>query len=296
MKLAIVFTTLWLAIFSTTCGAQADELLLLGTKSPVVKPLSIAIRKPVSFNYKTWEEIITMRKQVADANRVLLKTDYKASMEVFDHIEDKKPWWGLAGQAVFGPGMQSIVGPSEESRFVLNPYLLVGANSATVGIWNPQKFTKEELNSADFPFFWAADRLIWEPRRQQALVSYDIHSYLNSINKSGKLKKPMMPNAFSLVAYNARDFGFQWIYLDTKASKNVVNTQATDKPTWIPQFIHCGGSCGYPGGCNNMSPYTPAIDRLELRKVPAQAIVKLWYEKPSSVNATADMVFVLDFR
>ncbi|MBU1853273.1 MAG: hypothetical protein KJ957_04450 [Candidatus Omnitrophica bacterium] len=58
-------------------------------------------------------------------------------------------------------------------------------------------------------------------------------------------------------------------------------------------MIHCGGSCGYPGGCNNVSP--EALDfRVKVNELPANIHVKLWRNEPENVNQKPDMLFMLD--
>ncbi len=280
--------------FSQTC-ANANEMLV-GPSSKVASPLAIPIRKPQSFNFKTSAEIMKLRQDAVDANAALLLYRYSPSREVFGQIKDKKPWWGSAGETLFGPGEKAITGVSEESRFVLNPYLLVGANSATIFIFNPAKFTSKELNSDSFPYFWSPESLTWEPREKRASASYNLRGYMKEINSSGKLLHKTMPHEFSLVAYNARDMGYHYVYLDTQASKNVVNQLNVTSPVFIAQFIHCGGSCGYPGGCNNMSPFTREIDRCGLTALPAKAVVKLWKDRPYSLGQEPDFVFTLNFN
>jgi hypothetical protein len=284
-------------IIAATAGCtkvRANELSL-GPSSKQSGLVNIPLRKPAAFNFKTREEILNMRKQAIDANSNLLLYRYQPSPEIFNPIEDKKPWWGLAGQAVFGKGDKAITGLSEESRFVLNPYLLVAANSATIGIWDPKKLTAQDLNSDSFPYFWQPDQLILDPRNKRGSVSYPIRRYLQQINTSGKLLVNTMPSEFSLVAYNARDMGYHYILLDAAQSQNVANTVRVDRPVYIGQFIHCGGSCGYPGGCNNMSPFTREIDRCRLLRLPARAVVKLWKDRPFD-NQEPDFVWTIDFK
>lgn len=61
-----------------------------------------------------------------------------------------------------------------------------------------------------------------------------------------------------------------------------------------PQFIHKGGSCGYPGGCNNMSPQTPPIDGISLDDLPAKIVVWLWRTRPDSVEVKPDFKYTIE--
>ena len=92
----------------------------------------------------------------------------------------------------------------------------------------------------------------------------------------------------SLIAYNARDLRFNYLYVDTGQSDGVVSANNERKAVEVRQYIHCGGSCGYAGGCNNMSPTQAELD-IELTKVPAKAYIKLWRDNPKSVDGPSDM-------
>lgn len=259
-------------------------------------PVSVGIRKPECFNGKTRDEVLQLRQKAIDANSNFLLFRYRPNMEVFGRVEDKKPWWGLAGEAVYGKGSKSPTGLSEESRFILNPYLLVGADSATSGIWNQAKIQPADLNNPDFPFAWLPEQLQIDLRNKRGSVAYNVSSFIQAINKTGKLMAEEKPNGFSLIAYNARDFGYRYLFIDPNQSKNIVNSENVQNPVFIPQMLHCGGSCGYPGGCNNMSPFVAEIDRLHLSRLPATAVVKLWKDRPFSADQDPDFVFTLDFK
>lgn len=291
--LAAAVVTVVASVTLTSVGS-ANELAV-GTSSKVSGTISIPLRKPITLNGLTRDEVLKLRKQAVDANSNLLLYRYEPMREIFGQIVDKKPWWGMAGTILYGAGSRSTIGVSEESRFILNPYLLVGINSATIGIFDPSKFKPNDLNSDSFPYFWSPDSLVFEPRNKRAYATYNIQSYLQAISGTGKLKAPIKPNHFSLVAYNARDLGYRYIYLDTEESQNVKNSMDVDQPVHISQMIHCGGSCGYPGGCNNMSPFIKEIDRCYLTKVPAKAVIKLWKDRPYS-SQEPDFVYVVDFK
>lgn len=62
------------------------------------------------------------------------------------------------------------------------------------------------------------------------------------------------------------------------------------------QYLHMCSSCGYPGGCNNMSQQTPPIEGLRLDGLPARVTLRLWYERPATPTAPADRIYVIDIR
>ena len=94
-----------------------------------------------------------------------------------------------------------------------------------------------------------------------------------------------------IVAYNARDFGFSYFYIDRARSENI-SSKSAKEPASINQYIHCGGSCGYPGGCNNMSPDQSEL-KIKVSALPAEAHIKLWKNKPAGKDQAPDMTFVI---
>jgi hypothetical protein len=287
-----------IAITSCSNGqmrAHANELAL-GKDATAEAPISVPVNGLGNFNKKTRAEIIQMRTENLMKTPQLLKGEYKPDEGVFSAILDYRPWWGAAGAAVFGAGERSILGPAEESRFVLNPMILVGVNSATAQIWREDKITEEDINNYDFPYFWVPESVEFDAKNARATVVYNVTDYHNRILDTNKLERPVITPKFSLVAYNARDFGYEYIYPDLKASTNITNEHDTGQPVRITQMIHCGGTCGYPGGCNNMSPYTAGIDRMAFTQLPAKLVVYLWKRYPSSVQQTPDFTMTIDLR
>ncbi len=94
-----------------------------------------------------------------------------------------------------------------------------------------------------------------------------------------------------LNTYNTRDFGFAYFSIDAANSENVRGAAVGKVAANIP-FIHCGSSCGHPGGCNNESPYQ-AETEIQVPALPAHATFKLWKKFPASTDAPAEMTFIV---
>lgn len=298
LKTPLALVLLLLLVCARSAFAQANGLAL-GKESKAKEAMSIQLNLPVEFNYKTREAILNMRKREVAKYPMLLKSpDYTPSHPIFGAIEDGKPWWGLAGAGAFDSGPRSMLGFAEESRFVMNPFLLVAANPNATGIWNPALMTEKQMKDPAFPFFWMPESLAIDPQRAVGTVKYKISEYQKQIAQTGMLRGPVRVNRFSLVAYNARDFGLNYIYFNQGKSINVTNDNPTSEAVFIRQFIHCGGTCGCPGTCcNNMSPFIKEIDRLRINKLPARAVCYLFKEEPESPErAIPDMVFLLEFH
>jgi hypothetical protein len=288
-------------------------MLLLNAVGPVmanvlIKPandkddrsVSVKLNTPVELNFLTKAEIFTKREKYVQQSHLALADKYQPNLGVFQNIEDRKPWWGMSGAFVWGQGPRSIEGPAEESRFIANPMLLIGVNSCSALIWNKNKIDDNDLKDPNFPFCWSPTALSFFPTLSLAQVVYSVSNF----NKQLKLHKDKLVfdpdqvklNRFGLVGYNARDFGFNYVYVDISKSIDIVNTSKYTDPIFIKQFIHCGNSSKYPGGCNNMSPPMPDIDHLAITNLPARACIYLWKNQPSSANDKPDFTFYIDFR
>jgi hypothetical protein len=228
---------------------------------------------------------------------------YRPYDGVFGRIEDGKKWWGIVGQFYNGPGRRSPEGPAEESRFILNPFLLVAAEFLGLSFydgghlqWSGQ-VTAKDLADQNFPFVCRPQDLQWFPGRASGQVTYDVSKHLQALNHY--TFKPLSTSdlRFEIVAYNARDLGFNYLAISPDKTENVINEKGALKaPLELRQFIHCGGSCGYPGGCNNMSPSVPETDNLRITRLPAQLQVLLWRGQPQTTQDDPDMTFTIKFK
>lgn len=272
----------------------AANELNVGTANATQTEVQIPLVAPMDINYKTRSELLNWRAKFVSQYPQLLVGQYEPSEEVFGQIVDGKPWWGIRGEALHGEGEHSIEGPAEESRFLMNPFLLVAANPYVMEIWDKERTTEDDMNRSEFPFTWLPKTLRWWPSKSMVEVIYPVTEYNALLYKfRDKLIDQKIDTRFALVAYNARDFGYHWIFLNQDASTKIECLQKPTEPIRIDQFIHCGGSCGYPGGCNNMSPSIPKIDENKYTELPARAYVSLWKQKPSSARQPADMTVVL---
>lgn len=287
------------ALIVLALPASASELAVGGkSKVPDTQtPVDLAVQSLAAFNGLTKRQILDMRTNEVNRHQELLVDLYKPNDAVFGQIEDEKPWWGTKGTCIYGSGERSIEGDAEESRFVLNPFLLVGLNPNSAEIWDETKLTDEEADRQDFPFFWKPSIIRFWPTCQIVQIAYRVSDFNNKLKEfETRLKDKSPVNEFSLVAYNARDFGYQYIYVPIGESSNIANPNDPKAPVRIEQYIHCGGSSGYPAGCNNMSPEQPKIDRFKLLALPATVKVLLWKSSTNSVKTKPDMTVLIDLK
>ncbi|MBU0761917.1 MAG: hypothetical protein KKD39_02735, partial [Candidatus Altiarchaeota archaeon] len=229
----------------TTTKTQGNKLLVGGEQA---SPIRIEINPLVELDYKTKNQIYELRKSYVEEHSSLIDGTYQPSDNVFGQIEDSKPWWGIRGQFCDGNGEKSIDGLSEESRFMANPFLLLGVDEGTAYI----------IHGPCEPIFPMPKHIIWDKTNSKAEVTYGYSEFIK--------EKKTMPvfdiDAIKLdfVSYNARDFGYNYIYVNSELSYGVEPTergQTFSQAVELKNYIHTGGSCGYPGGCNNASPDQP---------------------------------------
>lgn len=200
-KLAASILALGISALTASANAQENtNKFAVGLDARIKNKVQIGINYPVHFNYKKRDDILEMRKKEVAKHPELLKGDYTPFNPIWGAIEDDKPWWGTAGACVFDSGRRSMEGPSEESRFVMNPFLLVGANPGSTLIWNPALFTAKQINDPTFPYFWQPESLEIDPQRRLGTVSYDITGYQKRIAETKMLRGPAYIKQFSLVA------------------------------------------------------------------------------------------------
>ncbi|WKZ56098.1 MAG: hypothetical protein QY326_05005 [Bdellovibrionota bacterium] len=79
-----------------------------------------------------WTRAQVLERRIAEVNKhsSLLVNSYAPAREIFGEIVDGRPWWGTLGQFLLysydgKPQTDSIAGPSEESRQILNPFVLL---------------------------------------------------------------------------------------------------------------------------------------------------------------------------
>ncbi len=236
----------------------------------------------VEFDYAQKGDIYKLREAAVAEHPELADSNYVPSDNVFGQIASDRPWWGILGFSYYGRGNHSIDGPSEESRFIVNPFLLV-ALDARIDPGAPNS------SVTPHPVYPLPQGLWWRRDRKLAIVRYDVGSFLTEANRVHPDRRGSFNN-INLIAYNARDFGYNYLYISPQESENIT---AAAKPVPLIQYIHVGGSCGYPGGCNNMSPAQMEMI-ITVNALPAIAYIKLWKTAPATVTDPADMIFAIE--
>lgn len=267
-------------VILSACSAAASRNTLALGGDALVDDLDIDIQPPAELDFLSRNEVLELRSRAVDIHPELLAAEYSPSRAVFGGIVGGLPWWGIEGEALYGRGEDSISGASEESRFILNPFLLVGAD-----FYENWQGRIVESDPGSIELVCLPESLHWQPAARRAEVTY-----------SAACTAQMSPVFFHLVGYNARDFGMEYIHVSYTHSMNISKENMTSSIVRNPQYLHAGSSCGYPGGCNNLSPAVPELTSLTVTGFPARVETWLWEEQPESVSQAADMIFVILIR
>jgi hypothetical protein len=269
---------------ATLRRAQPNRLRLGDAAAPgeiVIRP-----HAPVELDGLTRAQVFALRTREVQRHRPLVHEPYAPAAQVFGQIEDGRPWWGMEGEFCRGPGKRSIDGPSEEARFLLNPFLLLGLDEGKAFVDQPPTC---------FPVWPQPTRLSWSPHARRAVVRYDITRFIREKRMVNLLRQFTQ---LSLDNYNARDFGLGFVHADPARSQNVApfpGGRLFVDAIPLHGYIHRGGSCGYPGGCNNASPYEPQL-YFKLTGLPARIHCKLWRERPAALTDAAEVSFLIEMR
>lgn len=240
--------------------------------------VQVEINPPLEFDNLSREKILGLRTAQVTRYSSLLSKNYSPDIRIFGQIEDGKPWWGLHGIYSYGPGQRGIDGLSEESRFILNPFLIIGLVEPSAYI------TRQDPDFIANAYPRPVDLMI-DLKNRKGRVKYNVSTFFTELKTRN----------LGLVTLNSQDFGMNWMYPDYSRSSFAVLRQNPENPIQLKQYIHNGRSCGYPGGCNNLSPSQPEL-AVRVEKLPAQMAIKLWRRFPSSPASDGDFLFVIEMH
>ena len=243
---------------------------------------NIPVNPPTPLSYKSREEVLNSRTHYV-MNSIFRNPDYRPSNEVFEMVESNKPWVSNKQCKNKHNNESDIEGPSEEARFINNPEVLVAIEYAFYGHYCDN--LKPKFIESQFPYSITYDRNKNEITTKQ--------TYLPYCDSNGKLW-------YGLKGINARDLGYKYAYLDLEKStfkphfKESINI--SNSIVEFQDFLHVGGSCGVPGGCNNGSPdqpplnfYYPCTGEEGVRAKNRTLYIKFWKERPNSPQQTPDI-------
>ena len=207
---------------------------------------TIMINQPICLNYKSKQEIYNIRKSYV-ARSIFADPNYEPSEEVFGGIEDNKPWISMNWCYTYNPNQPdnyviNTSGPSSHSRSLINPSLpaLIEYPFGIPGLQEYLSFCSR-ISAAMVPL-----SATYSKSKKEVEITYRKLPNLGDDNSS-----------YQITALNARDFGYNYIYIDkTRSTLKVQYLIADNASTGVKEitdFIHLGYSCRLKSGCNNWS-------------------------------------------
>ena len=241
-------------------------------------PYVVYVNPPVELSGKTKAEIYDIRRSYVEKS-IFDSTNYKPSNSVFGEIIDGKPWYSANFCRDNKTGLPRITGPSEESRFINNPTMLV---------------------ALEYPFLWrdVKDMSFCVHPTNQLLPRYIAYSKSKNEITVAYYWLPFdaqPPFFYQFNGLNAADLGYKYAYVDMEKSTfkpdftEKSNNLSTDVQKF-KNFIHLGFSCEHESGCNNGSPRQPNLEfNVKKGEAKGEIYIKLWKSQPSSVNDKPDI-------
>ena len=252
---------------------------------------SFPINPPRELDFLDKNEIFRIRNEMIKNYPIFFQGNYQAeTSSVFRQIENGKPWWGLKGLLCYGNGQLSIEGESDESRFIDNPFLLVSMEEGHALVLTDS----DGYCPLSYP---EPTDISFDSGTMTFKVDYNVSAHervIENIAQDNNIRSPKMTYSFN--GRNAIDFGVPYVYAETSqnihflSGKNLKTT-----PYRFRDFIHVGGSCGYPGGCNNGSPHQAETD-FQIDDYPAYIRFKLWRKEPQSSDDPADLIYEININ
>lgn len=294
-QLALLFSSI---VLISSCsggsgGGDQGNALDVGFHTKAPESVSITLNGLMNYNGKSAEELYALRSRTVAKYSELVPGTYKPSSSVFT-IDGKNPWWGIRGYMFRGRNISSTDGMSRESVFFGNPLVLVCPEFYGTNMhWSPQRFPKDEDFVNVFPTYLQPQSVKIFPKEQREEVVYDVMHYYNDVKAMMDGNWPISEIAFDIFAYNARDFGYNYLYIEPNKSSNI--SKMPPDVIAIEQVLGTKTRDSCAPSCNDI--ITPdALIGYKLKNLPAKCHILLWKSKPASHVTPEDFKIDLVFN
>lgn len=283
----VIITVLAFTIFKPLIFSGHDKKILNANN----EFKELWVNPPSEFNNLRKDEIYSHRKAYVK-DSLFASNDYEPNERVFGAIEDYKPWWGeqkCRPLNYTGDYHESIEGESKQSIQINNPNALVGLSSPYIP-WDVE--ANSDFCNSEYARF-IPKSLKYSEKDNLIIAEYEVSKdfpdiYINIANKGYRYP-------IQLSGMNALDFGYKYVYaFNTKNIEMTYPNNITENVEMFRDYIHVGSSCGYEGGCNNISPMQND-KMISVQALPAEINLKLWKKQPRDKYSRADMYYRIVF-
>jgi len=284
----IALTLVW--VIRPRPAAEGDNALLLGAAAQA-GTLTIPIARPMALSGLSTSEILGTRSNLLGGQSIQLARPYAPSEAVFGGLRDGLGWMSLEALFITGPGPKADEGLAAESRNLLNPLLLLGAEFWGLSIWDRKNLVwnmteVERAGAGTVPLYPRVKLLKYSPQARLLQATWGVTSFLEQVKPFLAAPLGVDHVDFGVVAYNARDLGFSWLALRLEESQQVLNPEQPAAPVRINDSLADRGDlCGTSRGCNHSNMLLLEFDSLRLAALPAKAVFWLWGEEPVGEKA-----------
>ncbi|MBX9721380.1 MAG: hypothetical protein K2X81_08305, partial [Candidatus Obscuribacterales bacterium] len=264
-----------------------------GTKAP--DSVDIALQGLMDYNGKTAEQILAIRSKNVNAHPELISGTYAATPNVLA-LDSKSAWWSTKGYTFRANGGAGSLteGASRESASLGNPYLLVSPEWYLTIMNIPRtRFPKDADFARVFPTYVPPTSVKIFAKEKREEVTYNVMEYYNNIHSMLNDEK-ISSIQFDLHTYNAKDFGYNYIYIEPGTSTNLNKYPPDVFENTQGLAVRTSKSCA--PSCNDLVGTPAAVTDFQLTNLPAKCHMLLWRAKPSSHLMTPDFKIDLNFN
>ncbi len=258
---------------------ETDEQILSAiTPTLYYKSVNLTINPVSNLNNLSQREIYNQRQKQTD-NSYFFPENHQPSSQIFSQIISGKPWKSISAYHCTTKTGDETIGNSFVSREINNPDILIGLSRDTTVVLSSEKKRPS----------WFCD----EPQNHLLPSKLYYDTFHNILSVEYNLDAQILPykllSQYVLSDLNARDLGYNYIHIlkteniSMLSPDNITQTIGTTK-----DYIHLGTNCSAAGGCNNVSPSKPETV-FRITDFPAQLVIKLWEERPTDKNSSADI-------
>jgi hypothetical protein len=284
--------------------------LRLGEGNSEADWTEIPLALPVDLDDKTVLDVRRLRGAAVEKHLAYFSYDridqYVPDTRIFGSIVDRKPWYGVEGLFLYGPGPRAAEGVSQRSKSIVNPLALLwpsffGPTLAVYKLWDEEKLKSHPaLIGGPSPLTPFPRKLRWSAQSRKAVLEVNGTEYREFLRQTLKVRPEGLPWQLEVETTNARDVGLNYWKVDERQSRNIFlkepQTYTYDHPIQSAQYYHVGFSCRLPGGCNNLSPYEAELDGVVVETFPAVVHFDLWNSFDQKSPTRPDFSFVIDFK
>lgn len=244
----------------------------------------IQVNPPRELDSLTSKQIFKVRHSMLKKYPIL-KQEKEDSHKTgaFYMIQHESPWWGVKGMMCYGGNFSLLTeGVSKESRFIDNPFALIGVTEV-----NALQLLKTKGNCPSSYFY--LKKLTFDDKTKTFEATVNVSEHIKNIKKFSLKKASLLGMSFNGI--NATTFNLT--YAKAVKMRNIVFDNTPNISTKVFKFrdsIFFSQQCKYKNGCNKTIPYQAELS-FRTTKLPAEITFYLWQLDPLGNETNPEFIF-----